>query len=288
MFYYVANVVEIVIHRGERKAMTSSDFDFDIVDPTATESSAPTYPIVQWHNGQQSLKALGGVQYTGGLVLPLKYLSNGFAIPNWTPTQMTFRSGKEESALTTQKAVITPIRSRFRWFVNHAGVVTYFPRNAYTASSNMRGHLQVLAALQGLDEPVVITFKGKASQTFESLLKDFTARVVQLANRHAPKGRTLPRYAFWMTLAPSPHTKAGNSGQEAVVTLPSLALSLDLTLDYARSVYVGRDNLIRFQDWYRQAEPWATEWEKTGTGSADTVSEFDEDTEPEHQLQMAN
>jgi hypothetical protein len=262
--------------------MSGVDFDFDVVDPAASEVTAPAYPIAQWHNGQQTLKALGGVPYTGGLVLPSKYLPDGFAIPNWTLTQMTFRSGKEESALTAQKAMIAPIRSRFRWFVNQAGVVTNFPRSAYAAGSNMRGHLQVLSAVQGLDEPIVITFKGKASQTFENLLKDFMTRVVQLANRHAPKGRALPRYAFWMTLAPGPHTKAGNAGQEAVVTLPTLALPLDVTLDYARSIYVGRDNLLAFQDWYRQAEPWAAEWDKTGAGSSDGAGEFEEEAEPEH------
>jgi hypothetical protein len=263
--------------------MTHSDFDYDVVDPNATEQSTPTYPIAQWHNGQQALKAAGGVQYTGGLILPVKYLPDGFKIPNWTPAQVTFRSGKEEGALTTQKAVITPIRTRFRWFVNHGGVVTYYPRSAYVPGANMRGHLQAFAAVQGLDEPIAITFKGKASQTFESLLRDFSARVVQVANRRSPKGKALPRYAFWMTIAPGPHTKAGNPGQESVVTLPTLVLPNEITVEYLRSIYVGRDNLIRFQEWYLQAELWATAWEKTDIEQSESPGDLEEETDVEHQ-----
>ncbi len=144
--------------------MNHLDFDYDVVDPNATEQSAPTYPVAQWLNGQQTLKALGGVQYSGGLVLPEKYLPEDFKIPNWSPAQVTFRSGKEEGALTTQRVVIAPIRTRFRWFVNHGGVISYYPRSGYAAGANMRGHLQVLAAIHGLEEPIAITLKGKASQ----------------------------------------------------------------------------------------------------------------------------
>ncbi|MDA8423454.1 MAG: hypothetical protein M0Z89_09000 [Nitrospiraceae bacterium] len=257
--------------------MSNSDFDYDVVDPNASEQTVPVYPVAQWHNGQQALKALGGVQFSGGVVLPEKYLSDGSSFPGWTKERMTFRSGKEENALTAHKISIAPIRTRFRWFARQGSETAYYPRNAFVMGANMRGHLQVLAAVQGASEPVVITFKGKASQAFESLLKDFGAKVVQAANRQAPKGKALPRYAFWMPIAPGPHTKAGGAGHESVVTLPTLGLAADITPEYLRSLYIGRDSLIRFQEWHQEAGAWVDAWEKSGMEHGEIATDHDEE-----------
>jgi uncharacterized protein YukE len=262
--------------------MSHSDFDFDVVDPNAVEKVVPVYPVAQGHNGQQALKAVGGVQFTGGVILPEKYLSNGFAPPGWTRERITFRSGKEEAALTANRAVLAPIRTRFRWFARQGNETAYYPRNAYVMGGNMRGHLQVLAAVQGAAEPVVITFKGKASQSFENLLKDFSTKVVHLANRQAPKGQALPRYAFWMTIAAGPHAKAGSVGHESVVTLPTLGLPVDITQEYVRSLYVGRDHLIRFQEWHQQAEPWVDAWEKMSVEHGEAAAEHEDDPDSGH------
>lgn len=248
--------------------MSKPDFDFDVVDPNAAEQIVPVYPVAQWHNGQIALKALGGVQFTGGVVLPVKYLSDGFSLPGWTTERITFRSGKEETALAAQKVTLAPIRARFRWFARQGNETAYYPRHAFVMGANMRGHLQVLAAVNGGSGPVVITFKGKASQSFEVLLKDFGLKVVQAANRNAPTGKALPRYAFWMNISPGPHAKAGSAGQESVITLPTLGLPGQITPEYLRSLYVGRDNLIRFQELYREAEPWVAAWEKNGAEQA--------------------
>jgi hypothetical protein len=37
--------------------MNQSDFDFDVVDPDTAERSIPVYPVAQWHNVQQALRA---------------------------------------------------------------------------------------------------------------------------------------------------------------------------------------------------------------------------------------
>ena len=254
--------------------MTHSDFDYDVVDPKAAEQPVPSYPAAQWLNGQQALKAVGGVQFSGGVVLPAKYLSGGAGLPGWTTERITFRSGKEEPALAAQKAALAPIRTRFRWFARLGAETAYYPRHAYVMGANMRGHLQVLAAVKGASEPIVITFKGKASQTFEAAMKDFGTKVVQAANRQAPKGKTLPRYAFWMTIAPGPHAKAGSTGHESIVTPPVLELpSSGITEEYLRSLYVGRENLIRFQEWHQEAGPWVDAWEKGGESAGEHEDE---------------
>lgn len=241
------------------------DFDHDVVDPDATERAVPSYPVAQWHNGQPGMKSVGGVQYTGGVILPTKHLSDKIAPAGWTAGKVAFQSGGEESAWTTQEIAFAPIRTRFRWFIKKGDETIYYPRSTYASGSNMRGHVQALSAVQGIEEPVVVTFTGKGSQTFEWLLKDFDIKVMQAANRTAPRGKPLPRYAFWMTVVPGPHTKVGTGGQVSTVTQPNLVLPEDVTRDYLLSCYVGRDNLLRFQDWYRQADAWAGAWE-TGVG----------------------
>jgi hypothetical protein len=261
--------------------MSKLDFDFDAVDPNAAEQTVPVYPVAQWYNGQQALKALGGVPFAGGIVLPMKYVPEGNPLPGWTRERIAFRSGKEELAWTAQRAELVPIRTRFRWFVRQGGETAYYPRQAYAMGANMRGHLQVLTAIEGAPEPIVITFKGKASQAFEALLTDFSGKVVQCANRQAPKGKALPRYAFRMTVASGPHVKAGSAGQESMVTLPTLGLPAEITPDYLRSVYVGRDSLIRFQEWYKEAGPWVEAWEKSGMEHAETTSDHEEEQDGE-------
>lgn len=257
--------------------MNQSDFDFDVVDPDTAERSIPVYPVAQWHNGQQALKALGGVQLAGGIVLPKKYVSEGSRLPGWTEERMTFRSGKEETALTAQKLIMSPIRTRFRWFARQGTDTVYYPRSAYVMGAHLRGHLQVLAAVKGANAPIVVTFKGKASQIFEALLKDFSGKVVQTANRTAPKGKSLPRFAFWMSVSPGPHTKAGSPGRESFITPPTLDLPAEISRDYLRSMFIGRDNLIRFQEWYREAEPWIAAWERTGVEQTDAAPESEEE-----------
>lgn len=247
---------------------TASEFDYDIVDPDATEQTVPTYPVAQWYNGQQGLKAIGGVSYTGGVILPAKYLAGGLIPDGWTTGAVTFRSGKEETVATTQKIVFAPIRTRFRWFSKQGDETIYYPRNAFSPGVNMRGHLQILSAVRGIDEPITLTFKGKASQTCEALTKDFDMKVVYAANRTAPKGKTLPRYAFLMTIIPGAHTKVGNTGHESVVTPPTVVLPADITREYLMSCYVGRDNLVRYQEWYMQADAWASAWEEEEEAAA--------------------
>ncbi|MGE5807603.1 MAG: hypothetical protein ACM32I_00605, partial [Nitrospirota bacterium] len=96
-------------------------------------------------------------------------------------------------------------------------------------------------------------------------------------NRTAPKGRALPRFAFWMSVSPGPHTKAGSPGRDSFITPPTLDLPAEISRDYLRSLYIGRDNLIRFQEWYREAEPWIAAWERTGVEQTDTAPESEEE-----------
>ncbi|MEK7326016.1 MAG: hypothetical protein AAB217_12235 [Chloroflexota bacterium] len=243
-------------------------FDYDLVDPDASDMPPIAYPLAQWHNGKPTLKALKNIAYTGGLFLPSKFLFDGLTLPGWSPVELTFGNGKTEAGLATAEAMVAAIRTRFRWTVRRNGITVHYPRAAYLPDVGMRGNLQVLCAVQGCADPIALTFTGKGSQFFETLLKDFAGKVVTLANRNAPKGKFLPRYAFWMSLKAGGPQKA-KDGETAIITPPTLALPDEIALAYLQGRYVGKENLLTFQDWYREAEAWATAWDKPG--AADTA-----------------
>lgn len=261
--------------------------DLDIVDPATVEAAGPAYPVAQWLNGDPKLAAAGGVAHTGGLILPAKYLDDGVSpAPGWTRTTVAFSSGKSEAVLAAQKPRLAVIRTRFRWFVVYNGVTTFYPRSGYQAETGMRGHVQALCALHGFDFPVVVTFKGKASQEFERLLRDFSQKVQEAAYRlnaarttpgDARAQTRWPRFAFYMRLAPGPHVKVGQKGQESIITPPVLELPSVITEEYLGKVYVGRDRLQELQSLYHNTTEWGTAWDRPGA----------EETADEHEIEAA-
>jgi len=264
--------------------------DLDIVDPTAVEAAGPAYPVAQWLNGDPKLAAAGGVAHTGGLILPGKYLDEAMTPPaGWTRTTIAFSSGKSEPVLAAPKPRLAVIRTRFRWFVVYNGVTTFYPRAGYQAEAGMRGHVQALCAVHGFDFPVVVTFKGKASQEFERLLRDFSQKVQEAAyrvTRDAQRGSSgvvpnaqnrFPRFAFYMRLAPGPHVKVGQKGQESIITPPVLELPSVITEDYLSKIYVGRDRLQDFQQFFHAAADWSMAWDRPGA----------EETADDHEVESA-
>lgn len=261
--------------------------DLDLVDPTTVEIVGPSYPVAQWLNGDPKLAAVGGVAHTGGLILPQRHLPDDFTPPaGWTRTSVAFASGKSELVLACPKPRLALIRARFRWFVNLNGVTTYYPRAAYAANSGMRGHLQVLAAPRGFDFPIVVTFKGKASQSFELLMRDGLQRIDEAAQRilksptaGAPP-RRFPRFAFYLAFTSSAHTKVGTKGQESIVTPPASEVPNTITEDYLSKIYIGRDRLLDLQRVYHDSAAWSAEWDRPGAeGEPDDVPPDDVDPE---------
>ncbi len=263
--------------------------DLDIVDQTTIEASGPSYPVAQWLHGDPKMAAAGGVAHTGGIIIPDKYLDDSVApAPGWTCTTVAFSSGKSEAVLAAQKPRLAVIRTRFRWFATFNGVTTYYPRSGYQADSGMRGHVQALCGVHGFDQPIVVTLKGKASQEFERLLRDFSQKVQEAAYRvtrekggvsgMAANGQSkFPRFAFYLRLAPGPHVKVGQKGQESIITPPVLELPSVIGEDYLTKIYVGRDKLQDLQQQYHDAAEWSTAWDRPGA----------EETFDDHELEAA-
>ncbi|MCC6191973.1 MAG: hypothetical protein IT318_23330 [Anaerolineales bacterium] len=264
--------------------------DIDIVDQTTIEATGPLYPVAQWLHGDPKLAAAGGVAHTGGVILPAKYLDDSIApAPGWSRTTVGFSSGKSEAVLAAHKPRLAVIRTRFRWFVVYNGVTTYYPRPGYVADSGMRGHVQALCGVHGFDFPIVVTFKGKASQEFERLLREFSQKAQEAAYRLArekeraaaarvaPNSQNrFPRFAFYMRLVPGPHVKVGQKGQESIITPPVLEMPSVVSEEYLSKVYVGRDRLQEFQQAYHEATEWGAAWDRPG--AEETLD--DHDVEP--------
>jgi len=254
------------------------DFDYDLVDEHTIETTLPTYPSAQWLNGQTALKALGGVAYTGGIVIPRRSLGDDADVPGFTPTTLTFRSGKDEAALTATTATVAVLRTRFCWKYGQNGHTIYVPRSGYVANAGMKGRLQVLVVFQGDARPFAITFSGKASQCFENLLKEFDQQVVGAANKLSPSVQRLPRFAFWLTLKAGKHQKA-NADYEAIITPPMLTLPSDITRETLHAWYVGREKLERFTVLYHAAEAWARAWNGVPEAPSPANEPAEEETE---------
>ena len=271
----------------------SADFisDLDIVDQATVETTTPAYPVAQWLHGDPKMAAAGGVAHTGGIILPAKYLDESVApAPGWSRTTVAFSSGKSEVVLAAAKPRLAVIRTRFRWFVTYNGVTTFYPRSGYVAESGMRGHLQALCGVHGFDFPIVVTFKGKASQEFERLLRDFAQKVQEAASRLVRErangsGITpnrFPRFAFYMRLAPGAHIKVGQKGQESIITPPVLELPSVVGDEYLSKVYVGRERLMDLQQMYRDAAEWASAWDRPGAEQA--VEEHEPALQPTEEI----
>lgn len=263
--------------------------DLDIVDPATVEQPARLYPYGQWLNGDPKLAAAGGVAHTGGLILPVKYLEDDLSpAPGWARATVAFGSGKSEMVLAATKPALAVIRTRFRWFVNRGGQTEYFPRAEYKDGAGMRGHLQALCAVFGYDFPVVFTFTGKASQVFEVMLREFATKVADAAAKAtrppagapAAKARTFPRFAWYMKFQAGPHAKAGQRGQESIITPPESLLPALLDPTYLAKIYVGRERLLELQQVYHESAEWAAQWNSGQSVSAGEPADQGETEEP--------
>ena len=91
-----------------------NEFDFDAVDPAASDALVAVYPLAQWVNGKKPLAALKNVAYTGGLLLPVRYMRDGMSLPGWSPVELTFGNGQSEAGVAAQEVTIAAISVRFR------------------------------------------------------------------------------------------------------------------------------------------------------------------------------
>ncbi len=234
------------------------DYDFEYVDPDAQEAEELRLPRVTWLNGKTAMKAAGGIAYTGGMTAKRESLKEGAEIPNWTVGSFE-AGGKVIETLENTNPVITVVRYRRRWAKFDDNVCQdWYP---ITGQHQDGYKIQIEAAgfIKGFDLPVRFDLRGHASTALLDAMRDHAGKVVAVANRKAPQGKALPAYAFWLRLKAGAHEKVGK-GKQSDATKPQLVAPKEITDDYVRQLYVGREMLLRSQELFRELDDWAREW----------------------------
>lgn len=258
-----------------------------MVDPQ-TVQVALRYPSAQWHNGQRSQKRIGGVAFTGGVLIPAANVPEGIRdIPGFTfEPNFVFPGGSEQPCFTATEVECAIIRDRRQWRqftgVDARGRRRYvqypitLPRQ-----EGWRGHYQVLVVFRALPtRPFSLSLSGTNSQAWSEVVlpqvDSFLARLRLLLNV-----KRLPRFGAWVTLrAGAPAVPNGDYSTET--TPPELVAPEAITRDEAiRRYFVGAENLQTFTQWYHEAQAWVEAWGRrpngdSDNGFADTSAEAEE------------
>lgn len=234
------------------------DYAWEYTDETAQEAEELRLPRVTWYNGNSKMKTAGGIVYTGGMTARRESLGDGLEIPNWTIGSFDV-DGKTIETLENTYPVITVVRYRRRWAKFNGNTCEHW----YPMTGEYRDgyKIQVEAAgfIKGFDSPARFDLKGHASTALLDAMRDHAGKIVTVANKNAPQGKALPAYAFWLRLKPGKHQMVGK-GKQSEATLPELLTDKEITEAYVRSLYVGKDAMIRSQAFFHELDGWAKEW----------------------------
>lgn len=246
---------------------TVTDFDWNDVDSNAQDVVRFSAPVVFWMHGKSEMEEAGGVKFTGGFFFTYEQAGEGADIPDWK--ESWFKGDKDKIyGLATRTAKIALVRSRRRWFQEIGGRMHYQPWNKY--QEGFRAQMQSIGFISGYEAPVCFSFKGMLVSHIEEIVRYHTSKVVALANQTAPQGKKLPAYALWMNVTAGKHSEAGKGNKTHEVTMPELWLPKTINLDLARSLYVGKEQLLRSQALYHELDSWAQEWNQFALADEDT------------------
>ena len=262
--------------------VSAEDWDAYQPNPAAVRNRF-IYPYAQWKHGREELEPIGGVDYYGGILIPAKYLPEDAALRGWATTNTKF-SRKKEATYSTTTPNLAVLRWRFRWVLKNGDGKT--PVTDFNAAAFSQLH--VLAAMEGYDSsPVQLCLIGKSKTTpFTNARKTMMERVVNPANiARAERQRAanqlvtpLPHYAFWMPLAADAHQPIGEGSESSTVTPLILALPQMQGPALYKALFVGPDNLRKFENWYLESEGWETAW---GKPQVNPIHVDEEEAEPE-------
>lgn len=249
------------------------------------DEGGPTFPWIQWVNGKPGAKQIGGVAYHGGWFMP-RDNAPADELPGWNECTLVHEDGSETEGYCRRDLKLAVIRWRRAWRTNGR----MFPWDAYdkaVAEGHPSGKTQVLAAVEGIDVPMVLTLSGTTGRAFmqgrgESVMGDLRRYVIEPANRLSRQRGKSARWAwraFWLTVGPKEgFSTVGQPGAQSQVTPPvAVGLKDGMTPQQIGTLYVGNDNLRRHNEWYADAEKWALAWD--GFERTNQEPEWAEETE---------
>lgn len=250
-----------------------SDFDYDLTPPK------PTLTYAQWHNGKQQLEPLGGIAFTGGLLIEADQIKEG--IPTFTRETVLLNRKKVEVFSSTDLEFALLARRR-RYFTRTDEGAKYFSVAEYeTAKAQgvpLRGHCQAAVILKSFpDQIFYLTFTGTADRAFTAEIKRMVEEGLPFTTQKQDgNSYTMPLHAFWLRLTPKAHEVVGQGQNKSEVTNPSLNLPDQFTREFMLSRYVGRENLARFNSLLPDLASWANAWQQNNESDLADVHESEQ------------
>lgn len=238
--------------------MTPEDFDYNLGE----KEEVATLP--QWHNGNSMFEQLGGVIYTGGLIIEDKRMPEGVQIPGFTPAKLKL-DRKDVNVIASTSVELAILGYRLRYFTGDGENRKFYARSQYEAAveagHKLRGNLQLAAYLKGYNRPVFASFSGTASSQIVAQVKEIREKGISHTAKEVNGERiTMPLHGFWFTLTPTPHHLEGGE-KKSEVTHPSLNLPEQFSRDYFLARYVGSANLSIFKQQFDSMASWFNAWE---------------------------
>lgn len=192
----------------------------------------PSFPLIQWVNGNPGLAQLGEqLGYTGGFLFVTEgndaemsaedkekraVIGQFLEGAGWKATSHVFRSGDEVSGYWTRQAALSLVDIRRAWVGEVGGETKYFPwsaRNAYknaqaASDKGPSSKSHALVMVKGAEEagPLTLTLSGTAGKGFDDALRHFLGTVIAAANKASAEdakknGKEAGRWAascFWL------------------------------------------------------------------------------------------
>lgn len=231
------------------------DLHIDGLDESAQEHREPVYAAIQWHNG--SVRSAPGIAKEGGFFINGREQKKAASLPNWSEETIIFDSGDEETGPGALSARIAIIRSRKCWTrKDRDGRMEFFPWNQY--QEGMASKQQYLVAVEGCSEIFCLSVKGTTGIAIEDALSLHNKKVVSEV-RKLTKQNT-PQYALWMELKGGEYKTVGKGNESSKTTPPRLILPETIDQGFLKKAFVGKENVIAFQEVFKEAETWANRW----------------------------
>jgi len=228
------------------------ELDFSIAEGVNQEY-VDVYPRIQWHHGKKQLAKVGGVVATGGLFIGKDQFPN-LEAEGWQPDSFTSQSGEEVQGFSATRAHLAVIRTKTWWGENLDG--------------SKESHNHFLCVIKGVGGLFSLQAGGVAKgRPMVQAFNDHRNQVVAMVNRSKPPGaNSFEPFALWFVVEPGPHEmqrSAVKPDAQSEVTKPRLYVPETLDLDYARTLWVGRDNYKLFAEMYRETKAWQTQFPRS-------------------------
>ena len=248
------------------------DFNFDLAPELAGQFAGSIngegirlpWDIVYfyWRNGSNLLRAIGGPQYFGGWAATAEdvdmLMSSGVQVPSGLQlVEETSRQNNKPYQVYATRAL-------------YAAVIGFRERWSQGDNGKTQSHLQVLAYLGDYNRddrsfspigPSVLTGKGWSGAAIKQALGDWE-RKTQVARKKYTNG--LPAHLFYTaigTFGGELNTRmVGNGGAQSPITPCTVAVPQDVSVEFLRMCFVGRETAQEMADLKVEAEPWLNAW----------------------------